>query len=128
MSPFGLWIFETILNPNFYQNMIQYTVSHKYQSQAQANAYFNHENYRNLRLYKVVYEDGKHVPKIIRNAWVNVSSTPSTAPDMGTALTDSKGGGKTYAQIFDLEVVIRDRKNKRYYEVYWDDQLVIENL
>jgi hypothetical protein len=84
------------------------------------------ENYRNLRLYKVVYEDGKHIPKIIRNAWVNVSSTPSTAPDMGTALTDSKGGGKSYALIFDLEVVIRDRKNKRYYEIYWDDQLVID--
>jgi hypothetical protein len=84
------------------------------------------ENYRNLRFYKVVYEGGKHVPKVIRNAWVNVSSTPSTAPDMGTALTDAKGGGKTYAQIFDLEVSIRDRGNIRYYEIYWDDQLVID--
>lgn len=51
MSPLSLWIFETILNPNFYQNMINYTVSHKFQSQAQANAYFNHENYRNLMIY-----------------------------------------------------------------------------
>jgi hypothetical protein len=84
------------------------------------------ENYRNLRFYKVVFEDGKHVPKIIRNAWVNVSSTPSIAPDMGTALTDAKGGGKTYAQIFDLEVVIRDKGSRRYYEIYWDDQQVIE--
>lgn len=50
-SPFALWIFETILNPNFYQNMINYTVSHKLQSQAQALAYFNHENYRNLMIY-----------------------------------------------------------------------------
>jgi hypothetical protein len=84
------------------------------------------ENYRNLRFYKVVFEDGKHVPKLIRNAWVNVSSTPSTAPDMGTALTDAKGGGKSYAQIFDLEVVIRDKGSRRYYEIYWDDQQVIE--
>ena len=86
------------------------------------------ENYRNLRFYKVTYDSDtkKHIPKVIRNAWVNVSSTPSTAPDMGTALTDAKGGGKTYAQIFDLEVVIRDRKNTRYYEIYWDDQLVID--
>ena len=86
------------------------------------------ENYRNLRFYKVTYDSTtkRHIPKVIRNAWVNVSSTPSTAPDMGTALTDSKGGGKTYAQIFDLEVVIRDRKNTRYYEIYWDDQLVID--
>jgi hypothetical protein len=83
------------------------------------------ENYRNLRFYKVVYEDNKHVPKLIRNVWVNVSSTPSTAPDMGTAITDAKGGGKTYAQIFDLEVVIRDKGNLRYYEIYWDDQQVI---
>lgn len=84
------------------------------------------ENYRNLRFYKVVYEGNKHVPKLIRNAWVNVSSTPSTAPDMSTAITDAKGGGKTYAQIFDLEVVIRDKGNTRYYEIYWDDQQVIE--
>lgn len=86
------------------------------------------ENYRNLRFYKVYYDNDtkKHTPKLLRNAWVNVSSTPSTAPDMGTALTDAKGGGKTYAQIFDLEVVIRDKGNTRYYEVYWDDQQVIE--
>jgi hypothetical protein len=45
---------------------------------------------------------------------------------MGTSLTDAKGGGKTYAQIFDLEVVIRDKGNKRYYEIYWDNQQVIE--
>jgi len=83
-------------------------------------------NYRNLRFYKVVFQDGKHIPKLIRNAWVNVSSTPSSAPDMGTALTDAKGGGKSYAQIFDLEVVIRDKGNKRYYEIYWDDQQIIE--
>ena len=84
------------------------------------------ENYRNLRFYKVVYEGGKHVPKLFRNAWVNVSSTPSIAPDMGTAITDAKGGGKSYAQIFDLEVVIRDKGGTRYYEIYWDDQQVIE--
>jgi hypothetical protein len=86
------------------------------------------ENYRNLRFYKIYYdsEKKKHIPKVIRNAWVNVSSTPSTAPDMGTALTDAKGGGKTYAQIFDLEVVIRDKGSRRYYEIYWDDQQVIE--
>jgi hypothetical protein len=86
------------------------------------------ENYRNLRLYKVTYNSTtkKHVPKVLVNAWVNVSSTPSTAPDMGTALTDSKGGGKTYAQIFDLEVVIRDKGKTRYYQVYWDDQPVAE--
>jgi hypothetical protein len=83
-------------------------------------------NYRNLRFYKVVYEAGKHIPKILVNAWVNVSSTPSTAPDMGTALTDAKGGGKSYAQIFDLEVVTRDKGNTRYYEIYWDDQQVAE--
>jgi hypothetical protein len=86
------------------------------------------ENYRNLRFYKVTYDNTtkRHIPKLIRNAWVNVSSTPSTAPDMGTSLTDAKGGGKTYAQIFDLEVVIRDKGNKRYYEIYWDNQQVIE--
>lgn len=50
-SPLALWVFETILNPNFYQSMIHYSVSHKMQTQAQANAYFNHDNYRNLMIY-----------------------------------------------------------------------------
>ena len=50
-SPLSLWIFETILNPNFYQNMIQFSVANKYQNQAQATAYFNHENYRNLMVF-----------------------------------------------------------------------------
>lgn len=86
------------------------------------------ENYRNLRFYKVTYDKAtnKHIPKVLVNAWVNVSSTPSTAPDMGTALTDSKGGGKTYAQIFDLEVSIKDKGKTRYYQIYWDDQPVAE--
>lgn len=51
VSPLALWVFETILNPNFYQSMIQYSVSHKMQTQIQANAYFNHDNYRNLMIY-----------------------------------------------------------------------------
>jgi hypothetical protein len=82
------------------------------------------ENYRNLRLYKVYKSEGIYKVKVIRNAWVNVSSTPSISPDMSTALIDAKGG-KSYAQIFDLEVVIKDKGNTRYYEVWWDDQQVI---
>lgn len=83
------------------------------------------ENYRNLRLYKVYKEDNIYKVKVLRNSWVNVSSTPSIAPDMSTALIDANGG-KSYAQIFDLEVVIRDKGKTRYYEVWWDDQQVLE--
>ena len=50
-SPLALWVFETILDPNFYQSMIQYTTSHKMQTTAQAMAYFNHDNYRNTMIY-----------------------------------------------------------------------------
>jgi hypothetical protein len=31
--------------------MIQFSVANRYQNQAQAAAYFNHENYRNLMVY-----------------------------------------------------------------------------
>ena len=77
--------------------------------------------YRNLRLYKVEAIDGKLIPNLLSNAWVNVSSTPNNAIDFAVKPTD----GKSYAQIFDLEIIIRDYKKKRSYEVYWENQMVI---
>ncbi len=50
-SPLALWVFETILNPNFYQSMIQYLVTQKHENQAETAKYFNHENYRNMMIY-----------------------------------------------------------------------------
>lgn len=84
------------------------------------------QTYRNLRLYKVYLDGGKHKVKVLKNSWVNVSSTPSNAADMGTALTDAKGNDKSYAQIFELEAVIRDSGGTRYYEVWWENQMVLE--
>jgi len=78
-------------------------------------------NYRNLRLYKVQNVDGKLVPNLLTNAWVNVSSTPNDGMDFSIKPTD----GKSYAQIFDLEVIINDTKPVRTYEVYWENQMVI---
>jgi hypothetical protein len=72
------------------------------------------QTYRNLRLYKVYVESGKHKVKVLKNSWVNVSSTPSYAADMGTSLVDAKGNDKSYAQIFELEAVIRDNGGTRY--------------
>jgi len=84
------------------------------------------QTYRNLRLYKVYLgQDGKHKVQVLKNSWVNVSSTPSSAADMGTALADAKGSDKSYAQIFELEAVIRDSGSTRYYEVWWEDQIVL---
>lgn len=81
--------------------------------------------YRNLRFYRV-NPNGK--VKFFDNAWVNVSSTPNERLDFGSALSDARSNGKSYAQIFDLEVVIRKSKTgyRTYYEVYWEGQLVIE--
>lgn len=84
------------------------------------------QTYRNLRLYKVYYDGGKHKVKVLKNSWVNVSSTPSSAPDMGTAMVDATNTSKSYAQIFELEAVIRDSKSTRYYEVWWENQIVLE--
>ena len=84
------------------------------------------QTYRNLRLYKVYLDDKKHKVKVLKNSWVNVSSTPSNAADMGTALADAKGNDKSYAQIFELEAVIRDSGSTRYYEVWWENQIVLE--
>jgi hypothetical protein len=81
--------------------------------------------YRNLRFYRV-NTNGK--VKFFDNAWVNVSGTPNERLDFGSALSDARSGGKSYAQVFDLEVIIRKSKNgtRTYYEVYWEGQLVIE--
>lgn len=84
------------------------------------------QTYRNLRLYKVYLDGGKHKVQVLKNSWVNVSSTPSSAADMGTALVDAKGNDKSYAQIFELEAVIRDSGSTRYYEVWWENQIVLE--
>jgi hypothetical protein len=84
------------------------------------------QTYRNLRLYKVYLDGGKHKVKVLKNSWVNVSSTPSSAADMGTALVDAKGNDKSYAQIFELEAVIRDSGGTRYYEVWWENQMVLQ--
>jgi hypothetical protein len=77
--------------------------------------------YRNLRLYKVSSVSGKLIPSLIANAWVNVSSTPNNSIDFAIKPSD----GKSHALIFDLEVIIRDYKSKRQYEVYWENQNVI---
>jgi hypothetical protein len=82
--------------------------------------------YRNLRFYKVYKDDGIHKFKLFGNAWVNVSSTPNASSD--SVSTSGKNTGKSYAQIFDLEVVIRKSKTgyRTYYEIFWENQSVLE--
>lgn len=77
--------------------------------------------YRNLRLYKIENIGGKLIPNLLQNAWVNVSSTPNNGIDFSIKPSD----GKSYSQIFDIEVIIRSDKRKRTYEVYWENQMVI---
>ena len=47
---------------------------------------------------------------------------------MDSVSTSGKNTGKSYAQIFDLEVVIRKSKTgyRTYYEVFWQNQPVLE--
>lgn len=82
-------------------------------------------NYRNMRLYRVEL-NGNNVyqPVLLGNAWVNVSSTPNVATDMQEQLQSAQGNGKIYAQIFDVEVVIRSNSGTRQFDIYWEDQMV----
>ena len=81
--------------------------------------------YRNLRFYRV---NTNGTVKFFDNAWVNVSGTPNERLDFGSALSEARSNGKPYAQIFDLEIIIRKSKggDRTYYEVYWEGQPVIE--
>ena len=81
------------------------------------------EKYRNLRLYKITGAD--HKPTLLDNAWVNVSSTTTAGLDYGSAMLDAKGSSKSYATIFDLEVVIRPSGTSRNFDIYWEGQSVI---
>ena len=45
LSPVGLWIFENFINPNFYKDFINYSVTNGLHDQASAQEYFNHDNY-----------------------------------------------------------------------------------
>ena len=82
--------------------------------------------YRNLRFYKVYNSGGISKVTLFDNAWVNVSGTPNERLDFGSSLSEARSNGKSYAQIFDLEVVIRKSKGRTYYNVYWEGQLVID--
>jgi hypothetical protein len=55
-----------------------------------------------------------------------VSSTPNSAAE--SVSTSGKDAAKSYAQIFDLEVVIRKSKKgyRTYYEIWWQNQPVLE--
>jgi len=77
--------------------------------------------YRNLRLYKIVYKNGKYVPDLLGNAWVNVSSTPNDFIDYAQKPSDEK----SHSQIFDLEVDIRTVGGRRQYQVFWENQNVL---
>ena len=50
LAPSGLWIFENFINPNFYKDFINYSVTHGLQDQASAQEYFNHQSYLNQTL------------------------------------------------------------------------------
>jgi hypothetical protein len=45
LSPVGLWIFENFINPNFYKDFINYSVTNGLHDKASAHDYFNHDNY-----------------------------------------------------------------------------------
>ncbi len=45
LSPVGLWIFENFINPNFYKDFINYSVTNGLHDKASAIEYFNHDNY-----------------------------------------------------------------------------------
>lgn len=45
LSPLGLWIFENFINPNFYKDFINYSVTNGLHDKASAHDYFNHDNY-----------------------------------------------------------------------------------
>lgn len=77
--------------------------------------------YRNLRLYKVINDNNKLKPILLGNSWVNVSSTPNNSIDFAIKPSD----GKSYAQIFDLEIIIKDSGNTRQYDIYWENQMVL---
>lgn len=77
--------------------------------------------YRNLRLYRIDLINNKYVPTLLGNSWVNVSSTPNTSIDLAVKPADAK----SYAQIFDLEVIITPGNGKRQYSIYWENQNVL---
>ena len=79
--------------------------------------------YRNLRLYKV---KPNNEIVLLGNAWVNVSSTPNERVDFNGALSSARQNGKSYAQIFDLEVTMRRQGGLVYYAVMWENQMVLE--
>jgi hypothetical protein len=79
--------------------------------------------YRNLRFYRV---NPNNSITFFGNAWVNVSGTPNEKIDFNAALSDARQNGKAYAQIFDLEVTMRRQGGKVYYEVIWENQVVVE--
>jgi len=81
------------------------------------------EQYRNLRLYKITGSD--HKPTLLDNAWVNVSSTTVASLDYATSMLNAKSSSKSYATIFDLEVVIRPSGSSRSFDIYWEGQSVI---
>lgn len=45
LTPFSVWASNTIISPDYFENVINYTVSQNIKTREQAEAYFNMNNY-----------------------------------------------------------------------------------
>jgi len=78
--------------------------------------------YRNMRLYRVDSINGKLIPSLLGNSWVNASHTPQIGLDWLRSPADAK---TSHSQIFDLEIIIKESGKYKEYQVFWENQNVL---
>jgi len=77
-------------------------------------------NFGNMRLYKITQDNGKYIPTVIAETWVNVSNTSWSGLEQ-----QGQKDGKSQAIIFDLDISITRSNGSNQFDIFWEGQNVM---